>query len=251
MVHPDLAGVSIIGQSGPAALGVLALGLLNGQSAGQAHAANCLIQAAGELGFGVRAPAFLPESLNSVLFETQWLYWILAIGAAAALFLAGQNRANRRFVMAGAAIVLLTLVWMAAAWLVVTPKERLYHVHQELADAVKAGNVDRIVSFLAPDFQCTALSIHILPEAKPELADRLKRYNVKGTTIWHYHSDISGRAAYTQVTLVTQTDLGSITTRWGLSWDDMNPDAQGDWKIKLADFQGMGADSRRGGQLIP
>jgi hypothetical protein len=50
---------------------------------------------------------------------------------------------------------------------------------------------------------------------------------------------------------VTQTDLGSITTRWGLSWDDMNPDAQGDWKIKLADFQGMGADSRRGGQLIP
>ena len=213
MVHPEHAGLMVIGQMGAAALRVL--------------------------GFGVRAPAYVPDGLAGFLFEAQWWYWVLAIAAGVALFFAGRNRANRGMVMTGSVLI---------AWLVVTPAERLRREHEELAAAATRGDVAGIVSHLAPDFQCAALGVTKLPEANEVISADLKKYGIRTNRIRNYKSDISGPTAYTQLTLLTESDFGPVITRWGLSWDDLAGD---DWKIKVAELKGVGDSAMPEGQRIP
>jgi hypothetical protein len=141
------------------------------------------------------------------------------------------------------------LVWMAAAHFVDTPRERLYQAHSGLAEAAKNADVDRILGYLSPDFHSSVLGVDQPAAARDEIGSRLKSYGVKGSTITFYHSDISGRAAYTTLTLVTQTDIaGPVQSTWHLSWDDV-PGV--DWRVHSADLEKIGDEVVGADHVLP
>jgi len=196
----------------------------------------------------LRAPAFLPDSLNSFLFETHWMYWAAAAALSLILLHLGRSRANRPLTRAGLGVLLLTLAWIAAAWLFVTPKERLYDAHQALAQAAKEGDVDKILSYFSDHFQCTALGITVPAEAHDQIATRLKSYGIKANHITAYTSEISGPTATTRLTIITESDLGPVKTTWRLTWEDLPRD---DWKIELAELLKIGDNPTSEATFLP
>ncbi len=186
----------------------------------------------------LRAPEFLPRGASALLFETHAAYWLLLAVLAGTLFYVGRSRPDRRMKIAGLAGIGLLIVWMLAAALVETPRERLYAAHTGLAQAAKDGDADRILSYLAPDFRAPALGLDHSDLGRERLRLLLKDNQIKDNIITGYHSDISGRAAFTALSLITQTDAGGpVATTWNLSWDDI---AGEDWKIKEADLRKLG-----------
>ncbi len=150
---------------------------------------------------------------------------------------------------AGLGCVALLAVWMLAAYLIDTPRERLYRAHVGLAQAARDADADRILSYFSPDFNSPALGVTHAQIAREEIGSRLKNYGIKGSTITFYRSDIAGKTAFTTVTLVTQTDAaGLVRTTWNLSWDDV---AGADWKVREADLIKLGDEAVSTDRLLP
>lgn len=197
----------------------------------------------------LRAPRFLPESVNMVLFETQWLYWIAAVALAAILFHLGRLRQNRQLMRAGASLAVIWALWILSAYLLVTPRERLYQAHQTLAQAAQDNDVEKILSYFGADFQCSALAIEVPADAKEQIARRLKSYGIKSNTITSYRSDISGLSATTRLTLITQSsEVGPVKTTWEITWGDL---PRADWRIERADLLLIGESPVSGGPALP
>jgi hypothetical protein len=233
LVHPEHMVVGIIGQ-----LGGIALHELAGTSL------------SGTVGLGaIRAPEFLPDAFNGALFEAQWAYWVVLAAAAGILWGVGRNRADRRMMRIGEIAAGVLLVWMVAAYSVDTPRERLYRAHTGLAEAAKRGDVDGILNYLSPDFHSWALGVEQTAQARDEIGARLKSDGVKGSTITEYHSDLSGRAAFTTLTLITDTDIaGPVKSTWHLSWDDV---AGADWRVRDAELVKLGDEAVGGERVLP
>ena len=142
-----------------------------------------------------------------------------------------RSRADRRLGQAGTIAVGITLLWALAATLIDTPAERLYAAHTALSDAVKRGDVDKIVSYLAPDF--TTINLGIGPDSHPKelIAAILKENGVKETKIISYTCIQKESSALTSINVLTTMGQGSFLSGWQLSWDDMPHD---DWKIRNA-----------------
>ncbi len=197
----------------------------------------------------LRSPSALPTPIASFLFENHWPYWILALAVAALLFYLAGARQDRRLRTASLTLAALTLLWALLALTIDTPAERLYNAHLALADAAQHGDIDRIFSFLSPDFHAAALDISDASAAKDEIAARLKTYGIKSSTIRFYKSTLQGPTAFTQLNLLTQTSTtGPILTSWNLSWDDL-PNA--DWKIRDAELTRIGDQDLPAGTIIP
>ena len=183
----------------------------------------------------MRSPEFLPEALIRLLFETQIWYWAGGVGIGIILLMAGRNRASKPLLKSSLAVMAAMLVWMLLAWIIVTPAERLYAVHSDLAATVKEGdNMDRLFSHMTDDFECPQLGERSLAEAKAIIGAALDRLHIKNNHVRAYKSKISGKTALTQVTFMTESETGWTKTTWELHWLDM---PGGDWKIRVADFQ--------------
>jgi hypothetical protein len=184
----------------------------------------------------MRSPQFLPEAVMRLLFETQVWYWAFGIGVGLVLVGAGGSRASKAMVKSGIATVAITVLWVLLAWLVVTPAERLYAVHAELAAATKEGGkgVERLFSHLASDFECQQLGVRNLSEAKSLIAARLEPLHVKSNYVRAYRSDVSGETARTLVTFLTESDMGLTKTSWELRWQDV---PGSDWKMRSAELK--------------
>jgi len=142
-----------------------------------------------------------------------------------------------------------TIAWMLLAFTIDTPAERLYRAHTDLATAAKNGDVDRIVSYLEPNFQAAVLGVDKAGAAKEEIGTRLKTYGVKGSTIRSYKSTIAGPAAFTQMNVLTQTDIaGPVLTSWQLSWDDVPGE---DWRIRDVELVKIGDEAVGQGTVLP
>ncbi|MGN6371039.1 MAG: hypothetical protein ACTHN5_22520 [Phycisphaerae bacterium] len=197
----------------------------------------------------LRSPAFLPDSLASLLFENHWSYWIVALLAAAVLFYISNARQNARLRNISLALAALTGLWALLAFLILTPAERLYNAHTGLADAAKNGDVDRIVSYLAPNFQASVLDIPSIDVAREEISARLNTFGIQGSTIRYYKYTLHGHTAFTQFNILTQTSTaGPILTSWNLSWDDLPGE---DWRIRNAELTMIGDQDVSPGTIIP
>lgn len=197
----------------------------------------------------LRSPAFLPDSLASLLFENHWSYWIVALLAAAVLFYISNARQNARLRNISLALAALTGLWALLAFLILTPAERLYNAHTGLADAAKNGDVDRIVSYLAPNFQASVLDIPSIDVAREEISARLNTFGIQGSTIRYYKYTLHGHTAFTQFNILTQTSTaGPILTSWNLSWDDLPGE---DWRIRNAELTKIGDQDVSPGTIIP
>ena len=178
----------------------------------------------------LRAPAFLPQTL----FETHWLWWISAFIVAVAVLLFARARADRRLMPLGTALLALSVLWVLAAYFLDTPAERLHKVHLALAQAASTGDVDTIVSYLAPDVTISAEDVKMEAADKQTITDALKKYGVKESTIISYTSTMeSDNTARTKIQVITKMDLGNIPTGWKLEWTDIPAK---DWQITRAQY---------------
>jgi len=185
----------------------------------------------------LRSPGFLPQSLINCLFESHWPWWIALALLGVGLHFLSRQRDDRRFLRGGQVLLALTVLWVIGSRVVDTPAERLRAVHVDLADAAAKADIDRLLSHLAPSFTAPALRINqrdpgnkeALGSARAEIADKLKKYGIKDSTITFYQSTLSpDNTAITELTLITQSDFGPVKTTWELSWSDLTTD---DWKI--------------------
>lgn len=192
----------------------------------------------------LRAPAFLPMFASTALFENHWAWWIAAGAVAGTLLFVGRLRANRSFQRAGAGLAILAILWLAAALVFDTPAERLHAAHREMADAAAQHDLDKILSYLAPDFSCSSLGIPIDPtlsRARSQIDDTLKQYGIKEIYITRYQSTLSDHTATTSLTFVANVEgFGPVKTSWQLYWKDL-PDS--DWKISTASLTAIGDQS--------
>jgi hypothetical protein len=177
----------------------------------------------------LRSPGFLPEAM----FETHWLYWVAAAVVAVILLHLGRSRADKYLLRIGLIVGALTVLWVAAAMVFDTPGERLRAAHNALAEAATANDVDKIVSYLAPDFRSTALGITVSADAKDNLAAILKSAGIRKNHITAYSSERSGSNATTRLTVITESSNGAVKTSWQLFWEDI---PGSDWKITTADL---------------
>ncbi|MCL2639285.1 MAG: hypothetical protein FWD53_00415 [Phycisphaerales bacterium] len=171
---------------------------------------------------------------SALLFEAQPWYWSFGLGAAVILFVAGRNRSSKTLIKSGLTIATITLLWMLLAWIVVTPAERLYAVHRQLAVIAKEGNVEKLFSHLSENFELPQLGIKNLAEAKAIVSVTVNNARVKNNHVRAYQSTIYGNTARTHVTFLTESDTGMTKTSWELQWQDI-PGA--DWKIRIADLK--------------
>ena len=195
----------------------------------------------------LRSPT-LPAPITAFLFENHWPYWILLLAVAAILFYFSNIRQDPRLRTAAFIVAAITLVWTLLALTIDTPAERLYNAHRALADATKSADVDRIVSFLAPDFHASALDVSDINAAKDEIAARLKTYGIKSSSIRFYQSTLEGPTAFTQLNVLTQSDAGPILTSWHLTWNDL---PNSDWKIRSAELTKVGDQDFPQNSVIP
>ena len=199
----------------------------------------------------LRTPVFLPPALSALLFENHWVWWIAVLAVAAALAFVGRTKANHSLLYTGGALISLIIVWAALALAVFTPAERLRNAHRALADAAAHGDMDKILSFLDPDFVCTNLSIHLDASptmAREEIRSRLKEYGISELYITRYQSSASQSSALTHITLIARAQsIGPVQTSWQLSWKDI-PGA--DWKITSATLTALGDSPVPPDQLI-
>jgi len=179
---------------------------------------------------------------SALLFEAQPWYWAFGFGAGVILFVAGRNRVSKPLMRSGFAIAAITLLWMLAAWLVVTPAERLYAVHRELAAAAKEGDIERLFSHLENNFECPQLGVKSFAEAKAYIPTAMTQFHVKNNHVRAYQSTISGDTARVQVTFLTESDTGLTKTSWELQWQDV---PGSDWKLCVADLKTVNDSSVR------
>jgi hypothetical protein len=192
----------------------------------------------------MRAPTSLPTFALSLLFENHWAWWIAMLAIAGTLFLIGRLRTNRAFQLSSLCVAVVAIVWITAALIVDTPAERLRAAHRDMANAAGRHDVDKILSYLAPDFSCPNLEIQMDPTlstARSEIEDRLKQYGIKEIYITNYESAPSDDTAITHLTFLTNIEgFGPVKTSWQLYWKD-SPDS--DWKIANATLTAVGDEA--------
>lgn len=184
----------------------------------------------------LRAPAFLPESLTTALFETHTLYMaILAIAAAAALFV-GVTRANKPAKLGGIAGLALAALWLLLALTFVTPRERLYAAHSQIIAAAQANDPAPIKSLLHPDFSYgpnNRTTMNLLVDAA------MKAFKIKSATVRFFdiQPTLDPQARQTHINVLVQLDAagtspapgGTYVTKWTLQWVDV---PNQDWQLR-------------------
>jgi hypothetical protein len=201
----------------------------------------------------LRTPGFLPESITRVLFENHYVWWVAILLLGAVLVFAARSRGDRRMLRVGQIVLGVTLLWIVAAQLLVTPGERLYAAHLGMADAAAKADVNRILSYFEPNFSVEAGPVNIQPvmttsAARELIAASLKQYGIKETVIRTYDATLyADGTAVSHFTALTLADQPLLTT-WRVSWDDV---AGQDWRIHIATLVKIGDQEIKPGDFMP
>ena len=187
----------------------------------------------------LRSPPFLPEGVAGVLLETHWVWWIVAGVVGLGICWMSRVRSDRRSMRVGYAILGVAVMWVLAALLVDTPRERLTRIHEELGAAARDHDFDRVASFLADDFAAPQIGVSGDAIPRDEIAARIKEYGVKESYFRALSIRMNGREADSAITLLTTTDAGPILTSWELRWRDVPGQ---DWQIRRARLTRLGDD---------
>ncbi len=174
----------------------------------------------------IRAPLFLPESINSLLFENHFLAWIACIIAGFVLTKLGTSRRQRRLMHMGFSVVMVTMLWMLAAYVVDTPAERLDQAHRRILAAAQRKDIAAIKAELADSFQFGPFDRAGLLQT---VDASLKTFNIKSNIITSYDSQINNDKAASDLTVFSELDgasAGNCKTRWHLVWHDYGKDWQ-------------------------
>lgn len=178
----------------------------------------------------LRAPLFVPATL----FETHLALWLTAVAIGAIALAWGHMRNHLRTQQAGAAILALSILWIAAAIIFDTPAERLHKAHVAMAADAERGDIDGLIQYLAPEF--TIEGVAFPSEAgtpdRQQLAAQLRESHIREVSIRHYESTLTSASdAQTTVTVLVASDAIPPLTTWRVTWKDI-PNA--DWRITAA-----------------
>lgn len=181
----------------------------------------------------VRAPSFIP----SFIAESHWAYWACLGAVGIFLLWRGRQRADRMSLQIGGALLGITALWIVLDSLLVTPDERLYQAHQELAQAATSQDVPRILSFFEPGTRIPVLGKVDVSTASEAIEGRLKAFGIKSNTIQNLDIQRTGTSAITQLRILTTSDFGLVPTSWRFEWMDV---AGADWRIVGIDLLRVG-----------
>lgn len=158
---------------------------------------------------------------------------------AASLFLLwwGRQRSDRLSFRIGGALLGVTALWILIATLLVTPNERLYAAHRDLAQAVTSQDIKKILSFFEPGTRIPVLGKVDTTNAADAIEAKLKTLGIKGNSILDLDIQRSGESAITQVRILTESDFGPVTSSWRFEWMDV---PGGDWRIVGIDLLRVG-----------
>ncbi len=195
-----------------------------------------------------RLSASFPSSPAYWLFETHWLYAAGLILLALAIGWRGMITHNRKMQWTGLGILLLTATWLLAAWLVVTPRERLIRANEAVVAAATHHNVAGIMYFLAPEARLGNLS---RPQIKELITERVQEADLTSNDIRYLGIQMRGRSAIVRLNVLSYSgEYGTpLLTSWRLSWRDHQ--RPGNWQITHIRLLQLNHHSVPRGELIP
>lgn len=176
----------------------------------------------------VRLPSSFPSSLAYWLFEMHWLYQAGLALMAVALGWRGMVTHNTMMRRTGLGVLLLTALWIASAWLVVTPRERLIQANRAIVAAATHDDVPAIMRAIALQAMFGNLNRR---EIGHLLTQNLRRADFSSNDIRRLSVHLRGRYAtvYLNVLSFTRHYDGPMLTYWRLSWHDQKKPAN--WQI--------------------
>ncbi len=181
----------------------------------------------------IRSPSFFSDEVAGTLFDSHWLWWLAIVAVGAVLYFAGRSRADKNLFALGLGAIGVAIAWTLLALTFDSPSERLYAAHKGLAQAAADHDIDRMLTFLSKDFLAPQVGITADAATRDELNSRLNSYGIRSTYIRSFRFTRQNAIAVTDVTLLTESNMGAIPTTWQLSWNDVPGE---DWKIVRANL---------------
>ncbi len=179
----------------------------------------------------------LPAGVPVLIAEMHWGYWLCLAAAGVFLLWLGWQQKNKIEKISGGALLAILLLWVVLSAILVSPAERLYQAHQDLADAATRHDVRAILNFFESGVNIPVIKYGQGQTAEEQIESRLKLYGIKNNTIQNVDIQISGPSAITQLRILTQSDFGPVQTTWRLEWADQ---PQSDWRIVGIDLLKVG-----------
>ena len=195
-----------------------------------------------------RLPSSFPSAVAYWLFQTHWLYAAGLILLAFAIGWRGMTTHNSKMRWSGLGILLLTAAWLLAAWLVMTPRERLIRANEAIVAAATHHNVAGIVRFLAPRASFGNLG---RPQIKALITERIHEADLTSNDIRYLGIHLQGRYARVRLNVLSYSGkYGTpLLTYWRLSWRDHK--RPGNWQITHIRLLQLNHHSVPRGELIP
>ncbi|MGC8624589.1 MAG: hypothetical protein ACP5I8_01555 [Phycisphaerae bacterium] len=188
-----------------------------------------------------------PSGLGRILFENHWAIWgaMLLLGGAGLW----QGINMRRTVMrnVGVGILAALVLWITAAWMVVTPYERLVNANTAVISAAARDDVPAIMRYVSKRAICGQWNY---AQIQSGLAVRLKMAHITHNIIRTMAVRIIKNQAITHLVIWTSTrDYGPVVTVWRLVWQDHH--RPGNWRIMEVDLLRINGHRERSGAAIP
>jgi len=196
----------------------------------------------------IRSPSYFSDAVAGTLFESHWLWWLAIVAVGVVLYMVGGNRADRNLVKLGIGAMALAAAWIVLAFAFDSPGERLLEAHKGLAKAAADHDIDRMMTYLAKDFLAPQVGITADAATREELSSRINSYGIRTTYITTYRYTRQNAIAVSDVTLLTESNMGGIKTTWQLSWNDVPGE---DWKIVRASLMKLGDQAVPRDLIVP
>ncbi len=195
-----------------------------------------------------RLPSSFPSSPAYWLFETHWLYAAGLVLMAVAIGWRGMITHNIKMQWTGLGILPLTAVWLLAAWLVVTPRERLITANEAIVAAATHRNVAGMMRYIAPEAMFGPLN---RPEIGHLITRRLQEADLTSNDIRYLGIHLQGRSAIVRLNVLSYIrEYGTpVLTYWRLSWRDHK--RPGNWQITHIRLLQINHHSVSSHELIP
>lgn len=169
--------------------------------------------------------------MTDLLLAIPWWLFITLIVAGIVVFLAGNNRGQKNARYAGISLVLLALLLKGISFFVVTDKEKVTRLTNDLVQSVQDRNWDKFGSLLDPDVSVSGSGFtnkKLLVEATK---DDCEHFNVTGVT--GHVADVQQDASGITVDIDASSDQSAMgmTARIPTSWKIFWVKSGDDWHV--------------------
>lgn len=195
----------------------------------------------------IRLGTGFPAGPGRMLFENHWAIWaaMLLVGVAGAWRGINTQRAMvRNF---GAGLLALTLLWILAASMTVTPYERLVNANTTIIRAAADDDIPTIMQYVS---KRAIFGRWHYARIQTGLAVRLKSAHITNNIIRSMSVRMLAHQAITQLVIWTTTrDYGPIVTSWRLIWQDHH--RPGNWRLMEVDLLAINSHRMGPDAVIP